>query len=822
MNPDALLYKNEFVDPATLPIESTAGDRKGFLNYKKHQQQLLEQKYQREFRDDQLKQEIKRRIDLQDRLQNVPINIDYEMQDPMNTNRYEPFDRAAMTNQPLQNALRSDADDHSVNVPRPRALHIDSRDRDIAQYPYPNHYKIYPGMSFQSVKSVELISVEFPNSAQVIISQPPESANNNIYWINEEDAAIGFPIYQAVISPGSYTSFTLQDEITYQMNLVPRRSDGGLHEFTVTINTDTDIVSFEQLKSTLLPTDPLTTTLGSNVITVNQPGHGFITDDEVTIQGANAVDGILSAYLNGIFQVTVINANTYTYEVAVDASSTVTGGGASIRAGIPNNFKLLWSNLDTPGQILGFEQEDSSAPLANPITNIIVGATTMDPGIVVSPGHGLVVGQVIYIIETNVIPAINGSHRVTAILDADRFQISCRDTVYNSMVFYDKLSDTGYWIYSPVLSNYGDIREILISGDGKIVTWEPHRLVVGEMINISSTATIPDINGPQVVTAVINPYTFAIGKPIINFDMKPSGMIANTEEPVFGNYGSNRLVFTFRNHTLVTGDYIMITDCNAVGGIPATSINVNYGNKRQNEIELSEYVTRKRVIVLDVDHFQIITDTYATFLEQGGGVNTCITADTNPKSICANPDLLMTQTINFLGFRSIQENTDCNGNLNRVVSLDGEQYVFMTCPQLNNIRNTGAVNNIFAKILLSDPPGTQIFNTFVSVKKEFDENAFPSLSALEFTFYDHDGKLYNFNNVNHSFTLLFYEYGDRLKNAFESSYRGKFDNSGALVYAGNVGKGGGGGGGNRGGAVLNTSNTRIRRSNNQTGAGGFN
>lgn len=815
------LYRNQFINPQVLPIQSTAKQRIGFMDFKKKQSADLQNKIQREIRDDEIRNQVQRQVELQDRLQNVPIDLNLDQNDLMNTQQhFEPFDRSKMTVKPLELSIQNDSNPDTVNIPRPQILHIDSRDRDINKYPFPNHYVINPGVSFQNIKSIELISTEFPNSAQVITNTPPSSANNNVYWINEEDAAIGFPIYQAVLDPGNYISSSLESELQNKMNLVPRRSDGGLHEFTVSINVDTDIVTFLQDKTTLLPIDPISTTVDTNIITVNQPGHGFSTGDEILIKGSNAVDGITSTNINGTFIIVVIDANTYEYAVAVTATSTANGGGANVRAGKTNPFKMLWSNLDTPGHILGFPQEDSSEPIAHEIQNIIIGATVNNAGTIVSANHGLIEGMIISIIETNVIPSINGIHRVTKIVDANQFEISCSENKYNSMVFYQKLSDFGYWIYFPATSNFGQIKQIAVSPDGKITTYFPHNLVVGEQIELKNTVTIPDINGPQQVSAIISPTTFAIGKPVINFDRKPSGLLIDTEEPIFGTYGSNRLTFVFHNHTLVTGDYILLYDCGPVGGIPASSINVNYGNKRQNEVELSEYTTRKQVIVLNPNVFQIMTDRYATSLETGGGYDTCITADTNPKSVCINPEISMTQTINFLGFRSIQQNTQCNGNLNRVVQLEGEPYVFMTSPVLDNIKNSGKVGNIFAKILLSDPPGTTMFNTFVSVKKEFDYNALPNLGALEFTFFDYYGNLYDFNKANHSFTLLVYEYGDRLKYSNESSYRGRFDNSGALhsnVSMRSGGGGGGGGGGNQRPQTINTSNERIRRSNNTTG-----
>ena len=90
------------------------------------------------------------------------------------------------------------------------------------------------------------------------------------------------------------------------------------------------------------------------------------------------------------------------------------------------------------------------------------------------------------------------------------------------------------------------------------------------------------------------------------------------------------------------------------------------------------------------------------------------------------------------------------------------------------MKNTGLVDNIFANILLSDPPGSLLYNTFVSTAKTFEDPK-DVLAELEFSFRRHNGKLFDFNGIPHSFTLEFYVYVDRLTDSNISSYRGVSD-----------------------------------------------
>lgn len=77
-----------------------------------------------------------------------------------------------------------------------------------------------------------------------------------------------------------------------------------------------------------LGNDPLTTTNGSAVVTVEDTLHGLSIGDTVVIAGATAVGGITP---NGTFLVdSVIDSGHYTYTFTSTATSDATGGGAAV------------------------------------------------------------------------------------------------------------------------------------------------------------------------------------------------------------------------------------------------------------------------------------------------------------------------------------------------------------------------------------------------------------------------------------------------------------------------------------------------------------
>ena len=83
--------------------------------------------------------------------------------------------------------------------------------------------------------------------------------------------------------------------------------------------------------------NPFVVTNGSATVTVTDTSHGCVTGDFVTFSGAVSLGGnITAAVLNAQYQVTVINANSYTFTASATANATDVsgspGGGASVVA----------------------------------------------------------------------------------------------------------------------------------------------------------------------------------------------------------------------------------------------------------------------------------------------------------------------------------------------------------------------------------------------------------------------------------------------------------------------------------------------------------
>ena len=282
------------------------------------------------------------------------IDPNLKADDLLNTNK---IDFEATDGQETFLQTSNDETEERTFKTRKTLVNVDSRSRDTQIYPDENHYKIDLNRQFTNVKLIQLRSSEFPNSEQLIRSSPPSRANNKIFWSNEGDGTV----FVSAIDSGNYTPGTLQTEITTKMNSV-RKTNGDFHEFTIVVDSVTNIASFSSLSTTQL-SDPFNVAAPSSAITVNMANHGFSLNQLITISGASSFSGINVALLNGEHVITSVpNVNSFTIEFAesiITSTPTNGAGGSVVRIGSGQRFRLLWSQDGSMASILGFNKTDT-------------------------------------------------------------------------------------------------------------------------------------------------------------------------------------------------------------------------------------------------------------------------------------------------------------------------------------------------------------------------------------------------------------------------------------------------------------------------------
>lgn len=818
---------------------------------------------------------------------------------------------------------------------------IDSRDRMKTLYPKPNNFKMFLGKTFNNVKKIEMVSLEFPNTDAVI-----NTNNNRIYWRNQEDidlditvineGVVTYPIYSVELRTGSYTSATLQNEIVKKLNSIRRKqgnsSNGSLvigdyHFFVGELDVDTDIVTFTSLTLQQLPNNALSTALGSGVITVSLTNHGYSTYDMVYITGAKAVAGITATILTGFHQITVINANLFTFEVTTKAASTAEGGGNTAKVGIKAPFQLLWGEYSfTVAQNIGFYLENSGELIKTNVSNI---ANYYQMTINFTTPHNFVrsydyIGKVIkigYLVGANfityrsyTITDITGTHSIlvnvpdntvyellsnnvqAALLQLNNINYNAlsyeqylipsialttftdhnykledinqtisladttdptvvNDTSYDgNYILYGVPSDTKLIIRGVVgdinthsSSIYGTlprktplttwtvkINEIVpnfikISGKfySKVTTNVSHKLNVGDHVMFNNILSAPILSNSYVITSVLDNTSFLFQQELVSLDTNSiiqgnafigtglitvsyplhnfnrivsieNGVPFDTTVNTITTSNLPIVISTLNKHNLVVGDIIRLTGTNTTpsldgGGYIVHTINDNDTfeiiRKPTSFAPLTNIPTTitgilglshdfylydatdiggipktlingiKQTVrdIIDENTFTYMLNTaFATSTEKGGGYSVYINSLIH-------------------GFNGVQKNTKMDV-LTRSINLQGEDYCFLTCPQLDTMLNTGSVKNIFARISLDQPPGYVCFK-FLSNPKHFNTIPLDKLSDLDFSITNYNGSLYDFNDLDFSFTLEITEVSDATKSFNVSSRRGITDTS---------------------------------------------
>lgn len=104
------------------------------------------------------------------------------------------------------------------------------------------------------------------------------------------------------------------------------------------------------IRETVTLTGPFVATNGSTTITVTDTAHGCVTNDFVTFSGATGLGGAITAtVLNAEYQVTVLNANSYTITTPVAANASDVGTGGTVTAAYQINTGFV-----TAGAITGW------------------------------------------------------------------------------------------------------------------------------------------------------------------------------------------------------------------------------------------------------------------------------------------------------------------------------------------------------------------------------------------------------------------------------------------------------------------------------------
>jgi hypothetical protein len=556
---------------------------------------------------------------------------------------------------------------------------------------------------------------------------------------------LGFPLENS--SQLMYTNISNIQNI-FQMVIVTAEPHGlsRSYDFISHVISVGNVVSriFNQSYSFLITDIPTTTTIVvlvdsasvANSLLNNYNYVRFGTKDPIqTTNYYNFTQAFLVEFytehgytLSDIYTSTVTLMNTYD----VNAASDVSYDGTYTILEVPSPTQLI-----LPGTLIKLNTHESldkypnglygNIPTLKPLTTHIMTILQLTPFtstttlVVCASDHNLQVGDRITINNVSSVPLFISDYEIISVVNLTSFIINFSLT--SAEISTTSYVGTGYTtVYYP-LHGFNTIIN-MVQNDLNTITIQTktaHYLKSGKIIRIMQTTTSPSLDGAYTITQIVSSDTFKI-------DISPlhlTSFITNVSGAT-GILGMNQDFYLY--------------DSTTVGGIDKKYIN---GVK---------FTVRE---VIDLNHFSfVIPNAYASSSETGGGNSVYISSLIH-------------------GFNTVQTNTKSDV-LNRSINLEGENYAFVTCPQLDTMKNTGSVSNIFARITLDQAPGYVCFN-FLSEPKQFNQVPLDSLGELEFSVVNHDNSLYEFNDLDFSFTLEITEVVDTSDLFNISSRRGIVD-----------------------------------------------
>ena len=249
-------------------------------------------------------------------------------------------------------------------------------------YDNPNNYRYYLKNTMTNIKSIKMISSEFPNTQFCV-----NDSCNKFTWYNFND---GDHLYEFTMPNGIYSKDSFIKYFEYGINKIPRIINYletelviGYNIFSLTIDKHTDIVTMTSYKkynlyqpiSDILVFDRYNNVVDrmnslnidkytkNNIyiykIVIRHNNHLLDKDDIITIQNMQSYLKIPTNVLNGTFTIdTVVNSDSYIITLQpfnfIDNINNKNHGGDIVSVTIPDKFMVI-DGKNNLLKLLGFD-----------------------------------------------------------------------------------------------------------------------------------------------------------------------------------------------------------------------------------------------------------------------------------------------------------------------------------------------------------------------------------------------------------------------------------------------------------------------------------
>ena len=229
--------------------------------------------------------------------------------------------------------------------------------------------------------------------------------------------------------------------------------------------------------------------------------------------------------------------------------------------------------------------------------------------------------------------------------------------------------------------------------------------------------------------------------------------------------GLKRVIVAHPNHGLSPGDEITIEGALSTDTIPRASLNSDF--IIESLIDANAYVIKipshnsntsevsyggSSISVLTPVKFRLLFDRPGTVGNNLGFRNVGTKTAITPYATIIRNNMAYEQDF-FINEVGLQVGNDSYSQVtNNILQLYGDNYIILTCDAIQDDVKVGTLDGQLAKLFLSLEPGAIIYNSFMQLNF-YPKKEKTTLSELEFSFSYPDGTPYDFNGLDHSFTL---------------------------------------------------------------------
>ncbi|AYV85309.1 MAG: hypothetical protein Satyrvirus10_10 [Satyrvirus sp.] len=568
-------------------------------------------------------------------------------------------------------------------------------------YPDPNFYCFKLDRTYKNIFQIKMISSIFPNSQLTINNKTSDIANNKLYWRNLDD---GDYIYSLSVQPGNYTPQQLSNEIEKKFSKIIR--------YPYTKEYESEI--YQPFLDHLTPND--------NML---YDEKGYNKFHIVKINISEKTDKVLFRAFRELVQDgqdgDVLNIPDNKIQITVTDNLPTSA----------NEILYMYITPDTH-----ITSQDAELPYTyNNLYKYISQRTRHDTFIADLDTDTAVLVNFYHTIDPNSEP-VHELNSINTSSVLENFNYNYLDHLLGEVTKINHNLKNGDLVITDQFHSPGSINKISVYEINEIVSADKflvRRYDYGEK------------------------YKFIYGGTIINFIKKDTPIPIPIPMLVSINPTGAKKIMVVKhpNHQLNENDVITISNSSPMNRVPAHIINKSYPINK----------------ILDQNHYEILLDTYTpleNFVKKH--TNMC-----NKISI-KYPDkfqLLFNygDTLgNIIGFSSVGENSSVTPYKHKIYNSDpyvsgvqeknkltklnmtGYNYFYISCPELELYHNTKPVKNVFSVVRWFDNPGNVVFDSFEPSTKIF-RTPLSFLFELNFAFYHPDGRLVEFNGLDHSFTL---------------------------------------------------------------------